>query len=46
MNKSRAMCLDMALIVSPANPSVPFLWKSEIRGRNEMRQDQEDKVFN
>lgn len=46
MNKSRATHLDMAIIVSPANPSVQFLWKSGAGGRNEMRQDQEDEVFN
>lgn len=32
MNKSRATCLDMALIVSPANLSVQFLWKSGTGG--------------
>lgn len=39
----RATCLDMALVVSPASPSVQFLW-SGTGGRSEVRQDQEDRV--
>lgn len=45
MNKSRAMYLDMALVVSPANPSVQFLWKSGTGGRNEMKQVRKTKCF-